>query len=63
MKLYVCRRSKPEDNESWTGALLIYANNQSDASEMYSEFEDGDIPGDIHVEELERGVIYNDEYR
>lgn len=61
MKLFECRRD--DDDDSWRGALLIFADDMKEARSIFKENEYNEEPYSIREIELEKGIIYNDESR
>lgn len=66
LKIYVCKRyEKVTDSyfsESWKGALVIAAESEKEAIDIYRGIEE-DEPKQIVNIEFTKGVIYNDEDR
>lgn len=64
MNIYECRRYNDEDVfvEEWMGALIICAESEEAAEDIFIQNEDKK-PKQIIEIGLNRGVIYNDEMR
>ena len=63
MKLFECRRSKPEHHEDWTGALLIFADNIYEARKIACETEPETFfeeDGFFKELQIKKGVVYDD---
>ena len=64
MNVYECRRYNENDDfvEEWMGALIICAESEEAAKDIFTQNEDEKPKQTIEIE-LNRGVIYNDEMR
>ncbi len=67
MNLYECRRWDEEENEHWRGALLIAAQDEEDASELFVQNDEGEWQPEkivklatLSCEDGEAYVVYDD---
>jgi len=60
MNIYECRRYKSNSGDCWSGALIIVAESEQEAIDIFREYEHGNEPVEIEKLEIKKGILYED---